>query len=67
MPEIKVSLSDEIVIRKYNIDTKEDGLLSVSDIKAGDYATIYVDKTATSPFMYKALGVKVFSRDFISK
>jgi len=64
---VGVFINKSTIVKKYDISNKNTTDLTNSDIKIGDFATFYLKTTASSPLDYEAVGVKVYSEDFINK
>jgi hypothetical protein len=61
---VDVLVKNNTVIKKYDINEQKISDLNFSDVKVGDFATIYLKKTSSS--VYDAIGIKVFNKNFIN-
>ncbi|MFA6430648.1 MAG: hypothetical protein WC229_03025 [Candidatus Paceibacterota bacterium] len=60
---IKVVVGPSLIIKGFDVDKKVYRDLKISDIKIGDFITVYIDNATSSG--YKAMGIKVFSENII--
>ena len=65
--DVGVFINKSTLIKKYDVSNKKTTDLTISNIKIGDFATFYLKTTASSPLDYEAVGIKVYSEDFINK
>ena len=65
--DVGVFINKSTIVKKYDVSNKKTTDLAISNIKIGDFATFYLKTTASSPLDYEAVGVKVYSEDFIYK
>jgi len=64
--DVSVFINKSVIIKKYDVSDKKTTDLNISDIKIGDFATFYLKSISSSPLDYEAVGVKVYTEDFIN-
>jgi len=61
---ISISLSSSTILKKFDAGKNVYKTLDITNLKIGDFSTIYIDKATSSG--YKAIGIKVYDKDITS-